>query len=545
MAEEHPLAVQEVPIPSIANLTSTIVKPRISGHFDLKQSSHCSLFLYWGEAKRWLKSELANSISSWNDLACKFLDKFFPSGKITKIRSEIVAFKQREIQSLYAAWERFKGLLRDCPHHNQTNEVLAHTFIEGLHPETKIVVDATAGGQVLEESFDDIYALLNKFSKSNPDWQGKQVASLENQNSKMNVTQNQQQFTLMQHVQPVQQVQVFCEVCGEGPISDACPTNPDSVYFVGNSNRGQANQNQYGNTYNPNWRNHPNFSWGGNQGNQNQFKPQGQYQQFLPPQSDIWGNSPVPRTPDQREHYLPTIEVEAETAKELEKPIEEAMAKQPQPIVAKPPPPFPQRLQKMKDNTAYKKFLDILKQVQINIPLVDILQEVPKYAKYIKEIVANKCKLTEFDIVALTEECSSRIYNKLSPKLKDPGSFIIQISIGKHVVGRALCDLEASINPMPLYVFLQLGSGDPRPTMVVLQLADRSLANPEGIIEDVLVQVGTFIFPANFVILDYEPNQEVLFILGRPFLATSRAIIDVCEGQMTMRVGYKVEVFNV
>ncbi|XP_075086136.1 uncharacterized protein LOC142168868 [Nicotiana tabacum] len=213
------------------------------------------------------------------------------------------------------------------------------------------------------------------------------------------------------------------------------------------------------------------------------------------------------------------------------------MAKQPQPIVAKPPPPFPQRLQKMKDNTAYKKFLDILKQVQINIPLVDILQEVPKYAKYIKEIVANKCKLTEFDIVALTEECSSRIYNKLSPKLKDPGSFIIQISIGKHVVGRALCDLEASINPMPLYVFLQLGSGDPRPTMVVLQLADRSLANPEGIIEDVLVQVGTFIFPANFVILDYEPNQEVLFILGRPFLATSRAIIDVCEGQMTMRVG--------
>ncbi|XP_070056841.1 uncharacterized protein [Nicotiana tomentosiformis] len=236
-----------------------------------------------------------------------------------------------------------------------------------------------------------------------------------------------------------------------------------------------------------------------------------------------------------------TTDVESKTAKEVENPIEEAVAMQPQPIIAKPPRPFPQRLQKVKDNVAYKKFLDILKQVQISIPLVDILQEVPKYAKYIKEIVANKRKLIVFETVALTEECSSRIQNKLPPKLKDPGSFTIQISIGKHVVGRALCDLGASINLMPLFVFQQLGLGDLRPTMVVLQLVDRSLASPEGVIEDVLVQVGTFIFPADFIILDYEPDQEVPFILGRPFLATGHAIIDVYEGQMTMRVGDNVE----
>nr|XP_016456136.1 PREDICTED: uncharacterized protein LOC107780132 [Nicotiana tabacum] len=344
-------------MPSIANITSSIVKPRITRYFEFKQSMiqllhpngqfmglphedpqqhilnfmeisdtyitnevisdyvRLTLFPFspLGEAKRWLKSEPANSITSWNDLARKFLARFFPSGKTAKIRSGIVVFKQREGESFYAAWERFKGLLRDCPHHNQTNEVLAYTFIEGVHPETKIVVDAAAGGQVLEKSFDEIYALLNKFSKSNPDWQGEagrhtthkaaevleldvisalstQVASLANQISKMNVTQNQQQFTPMQHVQLVQQVQVFCEVCGEGHASDACPANPESVYFVGNANRGQANQNQYGNTYNPNWRNHPNFSWGENQGNQNQFKPQGQYQQFRPQQADQSAN---------------------------------------------------------------------------------------------------------------------------------------------------------------------------------------------------------------------------------------------------------------
>ncbi|XP_019248465.1 PREDICTED: uncharacterized protein LOC109227722 [Nicotiana attenuata] len=183
--------------------------------------------------------------------------------------------------------------------------------------------------------------------------------------------------------------------------------------------------------------------------------------------------------------------------------------------------------------------------VQINIPLVDILQEVPKYAKYIKDIVANKKKLTEFETVALTEECSSRIQGKLPQKLKDPGSFTIQISIGKHAVGQALCDLGASINLMPLSVFKQLGLGDPRPTTVILQLADHSLAHPEGVIEDVLAQVGSFIFPADFIILNYEPDQEVPFILGRPFLATGRAIIDVCEGKMTMRVGDRVEVFNI
>nr|XP_033516833.1 uncharacterized protein LOC117281107 [Nicotiana tomentosiformis] len=155
------------------------------------------------------------------------------------------------------------------------------------------------------------------------------------------------------------------------------------------------------------------------------------------------------------------------------------------------------------------RFLDILKQVQINIPLVYILQEVPKYTKYIKDIVANKRRLAEFETVVLTEECTSRIQSELPQKLKDPGL------------------------------------GDPRPTTVILQLADRSIAHLKGVIEDVLVQVGSFIFHDDFIILDYELDQEVPFILGHPFLATGRAIIDACEVKMIMRLGDRVEVFNV
>ncbi|XP_019239964.1 PREDICTED: uncharacterized protein LOC109219958, partial [Nicotiana attenuata] len=153
------------------------------------------------------------------------------------------------------------------------------------------------------------------------------------------------------------------------------------------------------------------------------------------------------------------VESTSEKAKEPEKPAGEAVAEQSPQLVARPPPPFPQRLQKLRDNATYKKFLDILKQ-----------------------------RLTEFETVELTEECSSRIQGKLPQKLKDPGSFTIQIMIGKHAVGRALCDLEASINLMPLSIFRQLGLGEPCPKTVILQLADRSLAHPEGVIEDVLVQ---------------------------------------------------------
>uniref|UniRef100_A0A1S3ZM13 Aspartic peptidase DDI1-type domain-containing protein n=1 Tax=Nicotiana tabacum TaxID=4097 RepID=A0A1S3ZM13_TOBAC len=133
---------------------------------------------------------------------------------------------------------------------------------------------------------------------------------------------------------------------------------------------------------------------------------------------------------------------------------------------ARPPPPFPQRLHKKNDDHMFNKFLSMLSQVQLNIPLVDVLREIPKYAKYIKDIVAHKRKLTEFETVALTED------------------FTIPVRIGNNDVGRALCDLGASINLMPLSLFKQLGLGAPRPTTVMLQLADRSIAYPEGVLED-------------------------------------------------------------
>ncbi|XP_054811152.1 uncharacterized protein LOC129312501 [Prosopis cineraria] len=126
----------------------------------------------------------------------------------------------------------------------------------------------------------------------------------------------------------------------------------------------------------------------------------------------------------------------------------------------------------------------------------------PKYAEFLKDILSKKRRFSEFEIVALTEDCSAIIQRKLPPKLKDPGSFYIPCNIGKHFDGKALCDLGASVNLMPLAIFNKLGLGEARPTTMTLLLTDQSISYPRGIIEDMLVKVDQFIFLADFIVLD-------------------------------------------
>ncbi|XP_062100055.1 uncharacterized protein LOC133805924 [Humulus lupulus] len=195
--------------------------------------------------------------------------------------------------------------------------------------------------------------------------------------------------------------------------------------------------------------------------------------------------------------------------------------------ISKKPPPFPQCFQKKKLNFQFKKFLDMLKQFHINIPLVEALEQMPNYVKFMKDVLTRKIRLGEFETVTLTKECSSFLQDKLPPKLKDPGSFTIPCTIGETYCGIALCDLGASINLMPMSVFKKLGIGEVRPTTVTLQLENRSLAHLDGKIEDVLVRVDKFIFPVDFIVQDYEADREVPIIFGRSFLATGRTLIDV------------------
>ncbi|PIN22510.1 DNA-directed DNA polymerase [Handroanthus impetiginosus] len=150
----------------------------------------------------------------------------------------------------------------------------------------------------------------------------------------------------------------------------------------------------------------------------------------------------------------------------------------------------------------------IFKKLHINISFVEALEQMPTYIKFMIDILSKKRCLGDYEMVALTEECSAIIQNILPPKLKDPGSFTIPCTIGTHFLGRALYDLGAT-----------------KPTNITLQLVDRSLTYPNKVIEDILFKVDKFIFPTNFVVLDIEVDSEIPIILGRSFLATERTFM--------------------
>ena len=215
----------------------------------------------------------------------------------------------------------------------------------------------------------------------------------------------------------------------------------------------------------------------------------------------------------------------------------------PEPDITKyiPRAPFSQRLERSKKDGQYGDILELFKHVQINIPLLDAIKQVPAYAKFLKDLVTAKKKTNVPKKAFLTEQVSALILNKYPIKYKDPGSPTITCKIGNFPVDRALLDLGASINLLPYSTYLQLGLGDLKPTTMRIQLADHSIRIARGILEDVLIKVEIFYFPLDFVVIDTEPvsdtTTQVRIILGRPFLATANALINCRNGVMKISFG--------
>ena len=179
--------------------------------------------------------------------------------------------------------------------------------------------------------------------------------------------------------------------------------------------------------------------------------------------------------------------------------------------------------------------------MKVNIPLLDIIKQVPAYAKFLKDLCTIKKGLGIEKKAFLTEHVSAIIQSKYPVKYKDPGSPTISVIIGGNCINKSLIDLGASVNLMPYSVYKQLGLGELKPTNITLSLADRSVKIPKGILEDVLVKIDKFYYPVDFVVLDTEPitsePNHVPIILGRPFLATANAIINCRNGFMQLTFG--------
>ncbi|GJR50304.1 reverse transcriptase domain-containing protein [Tanacetum coccineum] len=179
----------------------------------------------------------------------------------------------------------------------------------------------------------------------------------------------------------------------------------------------------------------------------------------------------------------------------------------------------------------------MFKQLNLEIGLKDALVKMPKFNKWLSSLLRNKEKLEEIAIMTVNAECSAIIMNKVPEKLEDPGKFLIPCALQELDRTSALADSGASINLLPHSIYKQLGLEALTPTRMTLELANRSITHPMGIAEDVVVRVDGFTFLADFVVVNFEPDPRVPIILGRPFLRTAKALIDLYEETLTLRVG--------
>ncbi|KAH1198275.1 hypothetical protein GmHk_18G051881 [Glycine max] len=167
----------------------------------------------------------------------------------------------------------------------------------------------------------------------------------------------------------------------------------------------------------------------------------------------------------------------------------------------------------------------------------EALQQMPLYSKILKDMLTRKHKYIHQENIIVEGNYSVVIQKILPPKHKDPGNVTIPCSIGEVNVGKALIDLGASINLMPLSMFRRFGELEIMPTRMTLQLVDCSITMPYGVIEDVLVRVKHFIFPTDFVIMDIYEDIDIPVILGRPFMLTTSCIVDM--GKRKLELGFE------
>nr|GEV90343.1 hypothetical protein [Tanacetum cinerariifolium] len=188
-----------------------------------------------------------------------------------------------------------------------------------------------------------------------------------------------------------------------------------------------------------------------------------------------------------------------------------------------------------KDDILAAKFMEIFRDLHFELSFVDALIHMPKFAPMFKKLLNNKDKLIELMKMPLNKNCLAVVLKKLPKKLGDPGRFLIPCDFTGFDNCLALADLGASINLMPLSIWKKLRLPTLNDTKMVLELADQTISKPMGVAENVFVKVGKFYFPADFIILDFVTNLRVPLILGRPFLSTAHALIDVYEGMVRFR----------
>ncbi|KAL5556361.1 hypothetical protein UlMin_038597 [Ulmus minor] len=433
------------------------------------------------------------------------------------LRRQISNFGQKESETLYQVWERYKDLLNSCPHHGYESWRVVSYFYDGLQNRERQFIETMCNGEFLHKDPDEAIDFLDDLSEKSHTWTGPNAIESTKKNQIAGIYQLKEEDSLKARLEaltkeievlktkdarapePVARVESHepCFMCnGLDHTPRECPT-----YFEIKEIKEECNAlgipfrktyDPYSNTFNPGWKNHPNFSWRSNaqpspQTN-TQWRPKASSsnaQQSLPLEDAFKSFMQVhAKSMEEQGKINQRLLEEQQGVKEEQKVIKSQLTKLTSLLTVQEqeapsdsvPVPFPQALLKPKERNSALK-CEILEQ----------LKQVPNYAKVIKDLCTLKRKHNVKKTAFLAEQASAVIDSKTPPKYKDPGCPTVACQIGNQACGQALLDLGATVNLMPYSVYLQLGLGEIKPTTVVLQLADRSVRKPRGIVEDVLV----------------------------------------------------------
>nr|GEY59134.1 reverse transcriptase domain-containing protein [Tanacetum cinerariifolium] len=537
----------------------------------------------------------------------------FPPSKMTNLRNEIPRFQQRFDESFYEAWDRFKDLLRACPHHGFSELHQLDTFYNALNVNDQDSLNFAAGGNFLDKIPRECLKIIESKSKvcqtqakavvakvctsSSTPAISSEVFKLKDMVRALLLDKKNQSSAPAQSSTPtpVKAVEPNCVTCGGTHSYQNCPATSGNVYrdniqeYV--SQAAAANYNQRNTSFQPQMVNQPLAYQApayqapipqtqsvsktdfesyvkANDAVLRNMQNQGQNLQIqmanltdmlskfvssntasssgsgtLPsntitnPKEDLKGIT----TRSGVAYQGPTIPTPSKVMKQGTKVTKDQVQ-----TPSSQSTPSRRDKERCRDqaNEQIEKFYEIFKDMSFEISFTNALILMPKFASTLKALIGNKEKISEMARTPMNEHYSAVILNKFPRKLGDPGKFLIPCEFPGMDECLALADLGASINLMPLFVWEGFSLMELTPTCMTLELADHSVFKPIGIAKDVLVKVGMFHFPADFVVIDFKPDPRVPKILGRCFLKTGQALIDVHKGELTLHIGNEAITYN-
>nr|GEY02990.1 reverse transcriptase domain-containing protein [Tanacetum cinerariifolium] len=460
--------------------------------------------------------------NTFEQMAKMFLGKYFPPSMVTKLRNEITNFRQRLDESLFEARERYKLSIDRCPNHNMLPATQIDTFYNSLTLRHRDTIIGAAGGTFMKRRLEECYDLIENITAHHNDWDT--LAQQSESSSSITSFSDTKIAALKAEIVEINKNLMRPPLAKLRTYIPREPTKFMKMNTASSSGSGTLPGNTITN-------------------------PKEELKGITTRSEIAYQGPTIPTTSSS----LPLV-VERETKATNDTSVVAAII---EPVIApvsalKPNQklsiPYPSRLhdQKLRDkaNDQREKIFQIFKDLNFNISFADALIPMPKFGPTIKTLLTNKDKLSELARTPLNEHCSAVLLKKLPEKLGDPGKFLIPCDFSGLAECLALFDLGASINIMPLSVWNKLSLPKLSHTYMTLELADRSISRPVGVAEDVFFKVGTFHFSAEFIVVDFDADPRVPLIVERSFLKTERALIDVFEGELTLRVGKEAITFN-